>query len=184
MSLSPSERRDWLLLAGMALAVYAALRPARLLFDALTRAGWLATMQQAIVATVVLLGAGFLSWMIWRTGVRDPRCYLNFAGLGLAAAGVLVLLTKMPIERFHLLEYGLVGWLAWRVAGHRFVRSDRALIGGLMAFNIGLGDELIQGVLPTRFYDPKDVLVNGVAGAIGVWAAALLVSVNRRQETE
>lgn len=75
---------------------------------------------------------------------------------------------KFVAERIHLIEYGLLGILcAWALDGSGHWPAWWPLAGGL-AMLIGYGDEGIQWLLPNRVYDLRDVIINALAGALGV----------------
>lgn len=87
--------------------------------------------------------------------------------------GILVtsayLLTKIeyPEERVHFLEYAALGVLLY-FAMREWIKGRRVLFYiPAFVFLIGLGDELIQGILPNRVYDPRDILMNFVGGILG-----------------
>ena len=81
-------------------------------------------------------------------------------------------------ERIHLLEYGVVGGLAyaallerWGDAADRVAERPRwqrwpALWAILIAGAAGWGDELVQAALPNRTYDLRDVATNAEAAAL------------------
>ncbi|MEE2827745.1 MAG: sulfatase [Myxococcota bacterium] len=73
---------------------------------------------------------------------------------------------RLPEERLHLVEYGLVGLLAWPVCRARMLPA--LLLAGLL----GAGDELIQYFLPDRTFDPWDIVANLVASSAAVFLAA------------
>lgn len=89
-----------------------------------------------------------------------------------AMAGALVLWYKRanPVEQIHLLEYGLVGWLALMASGFpRDRRRRRPLaIWTLIALASGIMDELIQALLPNRVCDPTDMAVNVASVTLGM----------------
>ena len=77
---------------------------------------------------------------------------------------------RMPyvVERIHLFEYGLLGWLcAWALEG-----SGRWPawwpVAMILVTLVGYGDECIQWLLPDRVYDLRDVFTNAGAGLLGV----------------
>ncbi|MBF0296390.1 MAG: VanZ family protein [Magnetococcales bacterium] len=72
-----------------------------------------------------------------------------------------------PVERVHFLEYGLLAYLVFRAAGKP---RGRGLAWVYCAVVVaGFSDELIQGMLPNRFFDLHDVAMNAVGSAIGLW---------------
>ena len=86
-------------------------------------------------------------------------------------------------ERTHLIEYGIVAALIHqalleRVRNGRRVPAPAALAAALTAL-LGLVDEGIQALLPSRIFDPRDVLFNALAGFM-VIAASLAIPPQRR----
>ncbi len=75
---------------------------------------------------------------------------------------------KIQVERIHVLEYGLLGWIcAWAADGSGWWPARWPLIIGI-AFLIGLVDESIQAILPNRVGDIGDVLLNGISSGLGI----------------
>lgn len=76
-----------------------------------------------------------------------------------------------PEERVHLVEYAILGLLALRAAGSS-ERSpfERAVAAFLLAFLVGWIDEAVQGLLPNRVYDPRDVALNALGAALAIAA--------------
>ncbi len=76
--------------------------------------------------------------------------------------------TSLMAERIHFIEYGILAVLCLRAAVRR-LRGLRALLYSLLAVVIvGFLDEVIQGFLPGRFYDLRDILIDTLAGALPV----------------
>lgn len=76
---------------------------------------------------------------------------------------------KCSIQPFMELDsdnsiYSLLGWLlAWSLEE----KKVSPLLPLLLAWLAGTGDELIQGLLPDRVFDLRDILFNGLAGTAG-----------------
>lgn len=71
----------------------------------------------------------------------------------------------IPIERIHFIQYGLLGWMVWgAVKGtkHKFIIAILYIVG------IGVLDEIIQGILPTRVYELRDIYMNIFGGSLGM----------------
>lgn len=60
-------------------------------------------------------------------------------------------------------------------ARHHFSGWDRLFLAELLVFNVGLGDELLQGLLPGRFHVMSEVLVKAAVGGPRIWTAATIV---------
>ncbi|MFA5146647.1 MAG: VanZ family protein [Candidatus Omnitrophota bacterium] len=89
---------------------------------------------------------------------------------------VYVLMECTPIiaEKVHLLEYGFLAYLVWRV--FRDVRQEwiRYLLITALVVAVGWCDELIQGTLPNRVYDVRDIYLNILSGLLGLALVMLL----------
>lgn len=74
---------------------------------------------------------------------------------------------KYPEERIHFVEYAVLGVLLYFALREK-IQGRRALFCiPVVIFFVGLGDELIQGILPNRVYDFRDVLMNLAGGILG-----------------
>jgi hypothetical protein len=115
----------------------------------------------AILVLLARRGAGRREWTA-----------LALVGVVYAASALSLSIVQ---ERVHLIEYGAVAWLflAALEAGERPARVAAAAAFALTAAG-GLVDELIQGALPNRHYDTRDVVVNAFAGALAIGAVHLL----------
>jgi VanZ family protein len=75
------------------------------------------------------------------------------------------------VEKLHVAEYGILGWLAMR----DFSKSRRAPVIKIilaLAFSLAISsvDELFQWLLPYRVGDIRDVITNIISSALGVAA--------------
>jgi hypothetical protein len=168
----PAMRRDlllfilWLLVIGLCLFFGRRVGP---WFE-----GRLGYWAAAGLAAVGLLSA---AWAFGRLKSLPPGIRLK-TGLGLfgAAAGLGVLAWAQPllIERTHLVLYGVLGILAFRLCGRWYKGGRRALIAVLICALAGGLDEFGQYLHPERVGEPRDALTNAAASALVVWAAWLL----------
>jgi hypothetical protein len=117
--------------------------------------------------------AAILATKAWRVSQlrRWPALGL-LVGVAVAYTVVLFVLFRgvSPGNKVHLLEYGLLGYLvcnAARVPG----RGTLAAVVFLVA--AGTCDELIQAVLPNRYFDLKDITGNIIGAGLGslAWRA-------------
>jgi hypothetical protein len=118
-----------------------------------------------------LLAAAGAGWLM--LGLRRRRAPLAaYSALAAAAAGYLLAfswLRAQHLERTHLPEYGMAAWLAWRAIDPMLPGTVPAYVAAAgMAAAIGYGDELLQGVIPGRYYDLRDVAMNALGAVLGV----------------
>ena len=185
--LSRRERNLWLFAAGYTLLIYSTLAVVRTLTTYLRQRG-------LVRPTLWTLSAGaVIAVLVWV--VRGRPKAREWAVLGLVAVGYLAVLplAKVPEEKFHLLEYGLLGGVIYAAVRER---ARHAVLGRaapeaeppgvapalpahlrhapatafLLTAALGLVDEMLQGVLPSRFYDTRDVLLNALAGGLAIAA--------------
>ena len=161
MEKSSAVIRDWTLLWGMVLVVLATLGLARKAITWINAQGLGWVLREGSLIVLAVLVAALLGYLVFVARARNPWTYLLWK------------LSRAPAERIHLLEYGLIGILAHRAVGHHADEPGRTLLAILVTLNIGLVDELVQGLLPTRYYDTKDILVNTASGMLGVASAML-----------
>ena len=151
---SDRERRLWLWTLAVMVAIYSTLGPARTLADALRERNLL----EVSFALVLLLwwGPSPASWVKRRPGWREIGVALGVALAYLA----MFLRMESPEERTHLIEYGIVAALIHqalleRVAQWPPVPVPAALTVAVTAL-LGLLDEGIQAMLPSRVFDVRD----------------------------
>ena len=118
---------------------------------------------------IIGVGIGIALFVqLWRRGAPPWA----FAALLLAAVGYAAVFTSLRaarLERTHLAQYGIAAWLAWRaVVPHVRSPFGAYLAAALIGTAIGWGDELVQGILPNRVYDLRDVAMNAAGSVLGV----------------
>lgn len=169
---SEREIRAWRLVAVYLGLLYLSLWPLQFALDALRAHNLLrlslytlfAVCAAAVVLPVLRRGAGGREWIT----------------LVAVAAVYLLVASRMAIlqERLHLAEYGMLALLFRRALGARpeadAGRVSTAIAALAWTTAAGLVDELIQGVLPNRQYDLRDVGFNALAGALALASAAIL----------
>jgi hypothetical protein len=71
-------------------------------------------------------------------------------------------LVPLPEEQVHFLVFGVFGALT-------FALFDRPRAVAI-AFAVAIADELLQGALPERVFDVRDIIVNSASAVAGGWA--------------
>ena len=176
---SVRERRLWLGLLAALAAIYLSLGLAPALAGELRERG--------LIAPAFSLGALLAGATIVASGVRArPRGAELAVILGVAAAWLLLFTRLASLEeRTHLIEYGVVGALLYEALAERAGRGRwaprPALLAALATAGLGVIDEGIQGLLPNRVFDPRDIWFNTLAGVMAVAAGAGLAGLRRRR---
>ena len=169
---SARERRLWMWTAVVVAAIYSTLGLARTLVDYLGNdvfSVWLFLAGCLLVlATVVTQGLR----------VRPGGAEIAVA-LGVAAAYLLVVVRmSVPTERSHLVEYGVVAVFIHAALTERADRGRRVPVPALLAIVaaslVGVIDEGIQRFIPSRVFDPVDILFNALAATMAVTASVAL----------
>src|SRR5438105_5473500 len=165
---SMSSTRRWAALGAYVAAIYASLPFAPRLglrFLRTAPGGWFLGPGLALV---VVAGAVALVLALRRRHA-PARAY---AALAVAAAGYALAfswLSAQHLERTHLPEYGIAAWLAWRAVAPRVPGPLAAYAAGAaLAAAIGYGDELLQSIVPGRYYDIRDVGMNALGSVLAV----------------
>jgi len=71
------------------------------------------------------------------------------------------------VERFHLVEYGVLTWLYYRI-WHSRADVTSLVFPALAAFTVGICDEGMQWLVPARVGELRDILLNGVSIGCGL----------------
>ena len=99
----------------------------------------------------------------------------NFIWLAILASAYAWALSSLEIsvERVHFVEYGLLTLFVFRALNHNIRDKSLYLWSGIAVFCLGFLDEGIQYLLPNRVYNTRDVVVNGIAGILGLLVIGL-----------
>ncbi|MBU3958904.1 MAG: VanZ family protein [Candidatus Omnitrophica bacterium] len=83
---------------------------------------------------------------------------------------IMVKFEKNPGEKIHMAQYGLLGVLlynALKIESGSFSKN-LYLLGSFICLVVGAVDEVIQWILPNRFFTWHDVFINGASGIIAL----------------
>jgi hypothetical protein len=169
---SERERRLWIAVAIAVALLLAALYPLQFVLDALRSRNLL----RLSIAALFLACAGSVVGVLARRGAR----FATWVVVALAAAlyALFALAMEVPQERLHLVEYGALALLvraaivesvALRPLGRWVSSVDVWTLAGVTL--IGWLDEGVQGALPNRQYDLRDVAFNAAAAALALAVA-------------
>ena len=180
MALFVSRRALWLWLWTLAIvvAIYSTLGLAGTLAEKLSETG-LTTV--GFAAAMLLVG---ITVVIQGLRTKPSGAEIGVA-LGVVVVYLMVLLRMALAERSHLIEYGVVASFIYEALKERAGQGSRMPVPSLLAVLatgvVGVVDEGIQLFLPTRVFDPVDMLFNTLAGMMAVLARVALARARRRR---
>ena len=175
---SNRERRLWACTLAVVIALYSTLGLARTLAAELGEsgigAGLFVVCCLLVLATVVTQGLTSL-----------PRRDEIGVAIGVVAAYILVFVRmSVPTERSHLIEYGVVAIFIYEALLERASHGRRVPVPALLAIIVtslaGVLDEMIQSLIPSRVFDPQDILFNVLAAVMAVATCRALMWARRR----
>ena len=176
---SARERRLWLWTLAVVVAIYSTLGLATTLAGVLRARGLIDVA--LFLLCMLLVGATAVTQGVQ----RRPGGTEIVVALGITAAYLLVFVRMaIPTERSHPIEYGVVAVFIYAALTERASQGRRVPVPPLLAIlatsAIGLLDECIQAFIPTRVFDPQDILFNVLAGTMAVAASVALAWARRR----
>jgi putative flippase GtrA len=169
---SDRERRLWTWTLVVVVAIYSTLGLAR------TLAGML--RDRGLLNATFVLGMALIGLAVVALGLKiRPRGAQIGVALGVAAVYLLVLARMgVPEERSHLIEYSVVAAFIHEALIERRNQGRHVPLPGLLAIVattlVGVVDECIQLLLPSRVFDWFDMLFNFLAALMAVSAGAAL----------
>ena len=177
---SHRERRLWLWTLAIVLAIFSTLGLAGALAERLSETG-LTTV--GFAAAMLLVG---VTVVIQGLRAKPASAEIGVA-LGVAVVYLMVLLRMALAERSHLIEYGVVASFVYEALKERKSQGGRVPLPSVPAVLVtglvGVLDEGIQLLLPSRHFDPVDMVFNVLAAVMAVLARVALARARRRKVT-
>lgn len=171
-----SQRISRVALPVVLLGIYSTLAVARTITNALRDANLLRVSVGVVfglVTIVLVLG------VVRSPALRSPRVLISAAVVALAYVLVIWPMDS-PEEKLHFVEYGVVAVLAFFASPLQWPEPRRIVAAALFTGAAGWLDEGIQALLPSRYYDLRDVGFNALAGVMALSAMALVRFFSRR----
>jgi hypothetical protein len=161
-----TSRRVWLGVAVWVVSIWVAIPLVRGLQQAFLR--WFPKQVIGWIVVVAVVAAGAVAvWLIRRKrGVFDALTLTMVGGCGAILVWWTFQLWEDPAEAVHFIQYGVLGCLlffAFRSRRADLAAHVAAAFAGLL---LGTVDEIIQWLTPDRFWDFRDLVINGGAAAL------------------
>ena len=167
---STAARRAWMHVTLWTLFIYLTIPLARSVqgwvYQNLGRSTFLYVVFAALLAAVVFA----VRQLRRQTVAIQPSSWWWLAGVTCALAGGTWHLRANPEEAMHFIQYGVLSFLLYRAFRTRFDDCGLFLAAGLAGAFLGVLDECIQWIVPRRFFDFRDMVIN-VSGVVLVQLA-------------
>ena len=180
---SRRERRLWAWTLLVVVAIYSTLGLATTLAGVLRDSGLL---DESLPVVMFLVGMFLVGATIVTRGLKSRPGGVEVAvALGVATAYFMVFVRIAILEeRSHLIEYSVVAGLIHEALTERASQGRRVPVPALLAFLaavvVGAVDEGIQAFLPSRVFDPLDILFNALAAFMAIAGSVALAWARRR----
>ena len=108
---------------------------------------------------------------------KKPQHYILLV-LFMAVFFLMLQQEKNPGEKIHMAQYGVLGIFLYKALAIDFDRYNYRLYlnGAAISLMAGEVDEIIQGLLPNRWFTWHDVFINGFSGILTLLIIRILVS--------
>ena len=109
-----------------------------------------------IFLVILLLKSRFVLWKL--------IFFITF----LILTGMIIWHIRLPEEKIHFLEYGILAWAASRDVFKQSTNKKKIFLAFGFCLAVGFIDEIFQGILPERFFDWRDILFNAMGSVWGI----------------
>ncbi len=114
----------------------------------------------------------FCLYFLWfRLKIRALPNYLWLIAIALVYVFFTLILWARPEEAIHFLEYALLGFLLFKAFQHHIPDKSIFLAALLLGTIIGIFDEILQWMIPLRYWDLRDVGLNALS--LGLFQLAI-----------
>lgn len=166
---SPPNRRcwlSWLEVVLCALAIFFTVPLARSITNFVS-----VHIGRAFFGFAVLLAAGAtfigIFYLLYvRLKIRTVNNYIWLTLVSGAYVYFTLKLWKSPEEAVHFIEYGILGFLLFFAFRHHIDDKGIYLVAFLAGSLVGIFDEIIQWIVPDRYWDFRDVGLNALSSGL------------------
>ncbi len=134
--------------------------------DVLTKVFGKEAVRASFFVLFFLIIALYIGYIIYK---RIPVYRIGLSLLGFGLAYLLISWQPFFAEKLHIVEYGILGYLALK----DLFGMDRGISGNIIyalcfVALIGSLDEGFQWILPYRVFEVRDIVTNVVSGTLGI----------------
>jgi VanZ family protein len=163
MSPGKNIRLSWLWVILCVLAIFLVVPVARTI-STYVGTHWDISLFGYSVLLVVILIFFICLYLLWfRLKIRAFSNYIWLVSIVLIYVYFTLKLWGRPEEAVHFLEYGLLGYLLFRALRHHIPDKTIYLAVFLIGGMVGILDEVLQWIIPLRYWDFRDIGLNALS---------------------
>lgn len=122
-----------------------------------------------------LLGISILIYLIYYKKKARISSYLWLLIVTILYIQAFNSLNEFPIEKIHLIEYGVLGFLVFKALKNDLKDLSIYIWSGLIIFYVGIIDETVQWITPNRVGTIEDVWLNVKSGILVLMLIELVI---------
>jgi hypothetical protein len=115
-------------------------------------------------AAATFLGLFYI--LYFRLKIRAIPNYIWLVLISVTYVYFTLKLWPNPEEAVHFIEYGLLGFFLYRALRHNIRDNSIYLVAFLIGSIVGTFDEILQWVVPQRYFDLRDVGLNALSSGL------------------
>jgi len=132
----------------------------------------------AVLAITAVAFCAIVYILVFKLKMLSPSNYLWLTAVAALYIYFTLQLWRAPEEAVHFLEYGLLGFFLYRALSLKIHDKSIYLTTFLIGSLVGLFDEVLQWMMPGRYWDFRDVGLNALA--TGLFQIALWKGIKPR----
>jgi hypothetical protein len=125
----------------------------------------------AVLAATAVAFLALVYFLVFRLKIRSPSNYLWLTAVACLYVYFTLKLWRAPEEAVHFLEYGLLGFFLFRALSLSVRDKSIYLIAFFLGSLVGTFDEILQWIMPNRYWDFRDAGLNALA--VGLFQVAV-----------
>jgi VanZ family protein len=132
-------------------------------------------------AVLAATGVAFLSlvyFLIVKLKIRAPSNYIWLTAVAFLYIYYTLKLWRAPEQAIHFLEYGFLGYFLFRALSFSIRDKSIYLTAFLCGSLVGIFDEILQWMVPDRYFDFRDIGLNALA--VGLFQVAVWKGIKPR----
>ena len=163
--------RAWLWVALSGLAIFLIVPIARTIQNFVSAHWGRSLFGYAVLAAVGAVFLFLLYFLVFKLKIRSPSNYIWLTAVACLYVYFTLKLWRVPEQAIHFLEYGVLGYFLFSALSLSIRDKTIYLVAFLSGSLVGIFDEILQWMIPERYFDFRDIGLNALA--VGLFQVAL-----------